>query len=153
MTGHPVVELSLSSSEPEGDVFAYLEDVAPDGKSLLVTEGQLRANFWREVKGGASPIARPALPWHGFGKEDYVPAPFAAGKMLHLRFDMMPTSWVFRAGHRIRLSIAGADWPAFPLHPGLASSNDPAAADTRHPVWTVYRAPSSITVPVVPGRK
>ncbi|MEN9683212.1 MAG: hypothetical protein RLZZ427_963, partial [Pseudomonadota bacterium] len=153
VTGHPLVELSLASTVADGDVFAYLEDVAPDGTSLLVTEGQLRANYWRVQPVGAAAIAKPALPWHGYAKMDYVPQPFAGGKPLTLRFDMMPTAWVFRQGHRIRLSFAGADWPAFPLHPGLSASNDPVGADTRHPVWTIRRAQSSLTLPVVPEHK
>jgi hypothetical protein len=28
---------------------------------------------------------------------------------VRLEFDLMPVSWVFKAGHRIRLSLAGAD--------------------------------------------
>ncbi|MFM5931442.1 MAG: CocE/NonD family hydrolase [Novosphingobium sp.] len=145
VTGYPLVSVELSSTASEGDVFAYLEDVAPDGTSLLVTEGQLRANYWRGVKGGPSPLAKPALPWHGYAKADYAAAPFADGKVLQLNFDMMPTSWVFRKGHRLRLSFAGADYPAFPLHP-LLDAKQP-------PVWTVYRAGTSLTLPVVPARR
>ncbi|MFM5908911.1 MAG: CocE/NonD family hydrolase [Novosphingobium sp.] len=149
VTGHPVVEIALSSTAPEADVFAYLEDVAPDGSSLLVTEGQLRANYWRPARGGPSGLAKPALPWHGYGKADYAPAPLAGGKVVKLRFDMMPTSWVFRPGHRIRLSFGGADWPSFPVHPGLAG----AKGAGKSPVWTVERAATFITLPVVPPRK
>lgn len=153
VTGHPLVELALSSSTAESDVFAYLEDVAPDGTSLLVTEGQLRANYWRLKPGGPASAAKPALPWHGFAKADYAPRPFAGGRALRLRLDLMPTAWVFRRGHRIRLSVAAADWPSFALHPGLSPTNDPKSATT--PVWTIHRGPglSAITLPVVPPRK
>lgn len=150
VTGHPQVDLVLSSDRDESDVFVYLEDVAPDGTSLLVTEGQLRANYHRLRRGGPVPGALPVLPWHGFAKADYVPRPFAGGKVLRLKLDLMPTSWLFRKGHRIRLSLAAADWPSFALHPGLSASNTPDGV--RAPVWTLHRGPglSAITLPVVP---
>jgi uncharacterized protein len=153
VTGHPLLDLALSSDTPEGDVFAYLEDVAPDGTSLLVTEGQLRANYYRLKRGGPAPGARPVLPWQGFARADYVPRPFAAGKVVRLKLDMMPTAWLFRKGHHIRLSLAAADWPSFALHPGLSPANNPASA--RAPVWAVHRGAglSAITLPVVPQSK
>jgi uncharacterized protein len=155
VTGHPLLELVLSSSEAEGDVFAYLEDVAPDGSSLLVTEGQLRANYHRLVPGGPARGARPELPWQGFAANDYRPRPFAKGKQVRLRMDMMPTAWLFAKGQRLRLTLAGADWPSFALHPGLSPANNPAAPDTRRPVWTLWRGAglSSLTLPVVPDSK
>ncbi|MEP7311351.1 MAG: CocE/NonD family hydrolase, partial [Pseudomonadota bacterium] len=33
ITGHPILELTLGASAPTTDVYAYLEDVAPDGSS------------------------------------------------------------------------------------------------------------------------
>lgn len=91
---------------------------------------------------------KPALPWQGFDKADYDPAPFANGRELRLRFDLMPTSWVFRKGHRIRISIAGADSPSFAIHPGLVD----AARKGEAPVWTLRRGVdgSSIVLPVIP---
>jgi uncharacterized protein len=155
VTGHPLVQLALGSDAADGDVFAYLEDVAPDGSALLVTEGQLRANYWRRTGNGPSPISKPILPWHGFGKVDYLPRPFAERPGLRLRFDMLPTAWVFKRGHRIRLSFAGADWPTFRLHPGLSPTNDPAASNTVRSTWTIWRGPGvpELTLPVVPPRK
>lgn len=47
VTGHPQVTLHLSSEVPDGDVYVYLLDVTPDGQALLVSEGQLRANYAR----------------------------------------------------------------------------------------------------------
>jgi len=153
VTGHPLVELALSSSQSEGDVFAYLEDVAPDGSALLVTEGMLRANYHRLKPSGPDPLAKPRLPWHGFERSDYAARPFANGRRLALRFDLQPTAWRFRKGHRIRISFAAADWPSFGLHPGLAPDNDPAKAVA--PIWTLWRGEglSSVTLPVIPARK
>jgi putative CocE/NonD family hydrolase len=155
VTGHPIVELVLSSTHQAG-VFAYLEDVAPDGSSLLVTEGQLRANYHalRPISGmlgeGRRPLeVTPSLPWQGFARSDYDPEPLANGASVRLVFDLMPTSWVFKPGHRIRLSIAGADAPSFALHPALKA----VAERGETPVWRVWRGPnlSSVTLPVIPA--
>jgi len=154
VTGHPLVDLRLSSTAAEGDVFVYLEDVAPDGSSLLVSEGQLRANYHRPrpIETMLAAPARgfgvkPLLPWQGFDQADYDPAPFANGRELRLRFDLMPTSWVFRKGHRIRISIAGADNPSFAIHPGLADT----ARKGEAPGWTLRRGAdgSSVVLPVI----
>jgi uncharacterized protein len=115
ITGHPVVRIELGANASSTDVYAYLEDVAPDGSSLLVSEGQLRADFHRLrpaqsiAAAGAKLRVKPALPYHGYRQSDHDPAPLAEGRTVHLEFDLMPVSWVFKAGHRIRLSLAGAD--------------------------------------------
>jgi len=36
-----------------------------------------------------------------------------------MRFDLTPTSWVFQKGHKLRISIAGADFENFELNPTL----------------------------------
>ncbi|MDQ2641937.1 MAG: CocE/NonD family hydrolase, partial [Pseudomonadota bacterium] len=148
VTGHPLVTVTLSSTAANGDLFAYLEDVGPDGRSLLVTEGQLRLNYPGEkpvqeiIAGAAGTVrVRPELPWHGFTRADYVDNPLANGQVRTYHFDLLPTAWVFRAGHRIRLSLAGADAPSFALHPGGGSK----------PVWTVRRGAglSRLVLPVI----
>ena len=155
VTGHPVLELVLSSTQAEADVFAYLEDVAPDGSSLLVTEGQLRANYHalRSISGmipGGSQVVevQPDLPWQGFAQDDYAAQPLADGRRLRLTFDLMPTSWIFRQGHRIRLSLAGADSPSFAARPGP----DADPADGEPAIWQIWwgEGQSSITLPIVP---
>src|SRR5690606_3654978 len=45
VTGHPIVRLNVSSTAAYGDFFVYLEDVDAEGQVILVTEGQLRAEF------------------------------------------------------------------------------------------------------------
>ena len=159
VTGHPIAHLWVSATAPDLDFFVYLEDLAPDGTDLLVTEGQLRAGFAklvdnnREVLRGEKGIdVKPELPWHGFEKDDYNPEIFAGGKPVELTIDLNPTSWVFKAGHRLRISIACVDYPTFRLHPSVAPGNDPAKAPKELPVVTFHRGgdtPSRIVLPVV----
>jgi hypothetical protein len=84
-----------------------------------------------------------------------VDKPLAGGKVVELYFDLLPTSWVFRKGHRIRVSIACADWPTFQLNPNLAPNNKPDDPANIIPTVTIYRDaehPSHIALPVIPRK-
>lgn len=163
VTGHPVVHLFVSSTADDGDFFVYLEDVDEKGEALLVTEGQLRAAFAtlknndRMILQGARGIdVKPELPWHGFEERDYNPHVFANGAVAELVIDLFPTSWAFRKGHQIRVSIACADYPTFPLHPLLSPHNDPKAPDNAIPTITLHTGgaqASRIDLPVIPAGK
>jgi putative CocE/NonD family hydrolase len=159
VTGHPIVDLWVSSTEDYGDFYIYLEDVDEKGESLLVTEGRLRAEFATLYDNdailppGTGIDIKPDLPWHGYDKDQYVDRPFADGKVVELRFDCLPISWVFRAGHSIRVSLACADWPTFRLHEKLCPSNDPGAGDNKVPTVTIYHdsaRPSHVILPIIP---
>lgn len=136
LTGHPVADLWLSSSVEDGPVFAYLEDIAPDGAIAMVSEGRLQA---RHRKLSPAPFALPDIPWHSFDKsevENLVP-----GQAARFVFDLLPVSRVFKAGHRYRLTITGAD-----PREKLRKTYTPA------PTWTVWfdRAhPSQLVLPLV----
>ena len=159
VTGHPVVHLALSSTADYGDVFVYLNDVDHTGNSLLVTEGQLRAGFAElyesdeMIKTHSGIDVKPDLPWHGYNKDQYVDKVFAGGKLVNLTIDLHPTSWVFKRGHKIRLSIACSDHPTFRLHPQLAPGNDPQNPNNIVPTITVFfgnRYNSFLELPVIP---
>jgi putative CocE/NonD family hydrolase len=105
LTGFPVADLWVSSTAIDGPLFAYLEDVAPDGSITMVSEGRLRASL-RTLN--PAPYKLPAgLPWHGFYRADA--KPLVPGKPVQLVFDLQPVSYVFQAGHRYRLTLTGAD--------------------------------------------
>jgi predicted acyl esterase len=155
VTGHPVVHLWIGSNRENADVFVYLSDVDREGQVHYVTEGQLRASF-HDLSNPAVQTrglleVRPELPWHGYGKEDRDSAPFAGGRVVELSFDLMPTAWFFRAGHKIRISIAGADLDNFELNPTLCPGNDPVGcAGTTLEVHRGAARPSRIDLPVIP---
>jgi len=80
---------------------------------------------------------------------------FSKDNIVKLVFDLFPTSWVFKKGHRIRVSIAAADWPTFDLHPKLSPKNNPSDQANTVPTITVYRDakhPSSIELPIIPPK-
>jgi hypothetical protein len=159
--GHPIVRLWASSTAPDGDFFLYLEDVAPDGEAILVSEYQHRAGFARlrdndeMIPGRPGIDIEPELPWHGFAAADYDPNVFAGGKVVEIVAALYPTGWLFRKGHSIRLSIAAADWPTFELHPALSPSNRPNDSGNLVPMVTIHRGTptaSSLELPVVAGQ-
>jgi putative CocE/NonD family hydrolase len=105
VSGHPVVDLWVSSSEGDAAVHAYLSEVEEDGTVRYVTEGVLRAIHRKECP--PEPFQRWSWPFRTFARADAGPMP--KGEPQRLRFALLPTSWTFRRGSCIRLSIAGAD--------------------------------------------
>jgi len=88
--GHPVLSATITSSVPVAFLSAKLCDVFPDGPSALVARGVLNLAHRRSSTS---------------------PEPLEPGKPTDVTVELDATSWVFEAGHRLRLSLAGADWP------------------------------------------
>ena len=105
ITGHPVLDLWLESSEGDAVIHAYLSEVEPDGTARYVTEGVLRALHRAESE--APTFQKWNWPYRDFSRA--CARPLVPGQPARLRFALLPTSWTFAAGSRIRLSIAGAD--------------------------------------------
>lgn len=105
VTGHASARIWLTSEAKDAAVILYLEDIGPDGEARYVTEGQLRAIFRRTAP---APANYPQFgPWHPCGEGDA--EPLVPGEPALLEIQLMPTSWLFRPGHRIRLALAAAD--------------------------------------------
>lgn len=141
ITGHPVVTLHVASTLSDGAFHIYLEDVAPDGSVRYLTEGVLRGSR-RKVSAGAAPYWQ-AGPYHSLRRADYLP--MVPGEMTELAFALFPTSALIKPGHKIRISIAGADKDFYARVP-----------EKGDPVWTVStgaNAPSFIDLPVIPATK
>ncbi|MEO8452837.1 MAG: CocE/NonD family hydrolase [Gemmatimonadota bacterium] len=104
IVGHPVLRLYVTSDQPDGDFQAILSEVDDKGFSRYVTEGMLRASH-RDTT--TAPWNNLGLPWHrGYAADK---KPMVPGQVAELDFDLLPTATVFNAGHRLRLTITGAD--------------------------------------------
>ena len=135
VTGNALVHLWIASSRSDANVFAYLEDVAPDSTVQVVTEGRLKASLRALAD---APWQMPAgVPWHRGYAEDA--APLVPGTPVELTFDMLPTSWIFRPGHRMQITVTGSDH--------RERLRDPA--ETRITVLTGRRHPSQVLLPVI----
>ena len=104
MAGYPVVALRMTADRPDANVFAYLEDVAPDGKAVVVSLGRLAASHRQLAQ---APYETLGLPWDSGRAADNVP--LEPGKPAELKFALTPSAWVFKAGHRMRVVVTGAD--------------------------------------------
>jgi len=103
--GHAVVELSIESSQPDANLFVYVSEVEADGAERYVTEGLLRL-LHRKVS-PAPANYRTSWPFRSFSRRDASPLP--VGRRETVSIPLLPMSWRFAAGSRIRLSIAGGD--------------------------------------------
>lgn len=116
ITGVPILELSVTTTAPKADFFAYLEEVGPDGKAHIFADGMVRANY----NGEPYPAYRSISPQpSGFSKDE---APSIAGKPVKVRIAFEPLSHVVLKGKRLRLALAGSDKGHF---------TSPALKDTR----------------------
>lgn len=136
LVGNPVVHLYVSSDYPDVAFFAYLQDVAPDGRVTYITEGMLRS-IHRKIATEPLPYTQ-AGPPHSFNRADRLP--LIPGETAEISFALFPTAALIRKGHRLEVSIAGADADTFQRYPRRGD-----------PTWTIFRGgprPSGITIPL-----
>jgi uncharacterized protein len=137
MSGHPVLTLWISSSESDAALHVYLSEVESDGRVHYVTEGILRALHREESS--APRYEKWTWPYHGFMRADAHPLPINTPTFL--RFALLPTSWRFAKGSRLRLALAGAD-----------SDHYAQVPHGRPPVLTVHHGSDHATMLELPWR-
>jgi hypothetical protein len=81
------------------------------------------------------------LPWHSHTRDAV--QPLVSGTPSEVVFEMLPLSYIFKAGHRLRLTLFLAD-PASPTAPNTVSR----IAVVRSPSM-----PSSVTLPIIPAAR
>jgi putative CocE/NonD family hydrolase len=106
--GHPVAHLWLATGAPDLDLFVYLEEVDSRGRATYITEGNLRASHRAQ---GDAPFDNLGLPYHRYYESELAAIP--SGEPIELVLDLLPTSYLFRTGNRIRITVAFADADSF----------------------------------------
>jgi hypothetical protein len=112
VTGPAALNLLVSSSTEDADLFVVLRAFSPDLEEVVfqgaidphtpVGQGWLRASHRRLDKR----LSRPYRPYHTHdGKQ-----PLTPGEVVELAIEMWPTSIVVPKGYRIGLSIRGKDY-------------------------------------------
>ncbi|HXT34019.1 MAG TPA: CocE/NonD family hydrolase [Chloroflexota bacterium] len=121
ITGHPFVVLHAASDCPDTDWHVTLCDVLPDGRSEQLAAGCLRAAY----RGG----------------REAPPTPIEPGRIYEYRIELPAISNLWPTGHRLRLTVASADFPATARNP---NTNAPAGDDEiwRLAVNSVYHSPA-----------
>jgi hypothetical protein len=99
IAGYVSVRLYVSSSEPDGDLMVKLVDVYPDGRAFNITDTALRLRY-------RDGIEQPRL--------------MKPGTIYAATLDQMAIAAHFAAGHRLRLEVAGTNFPEYErnLHSG-----------------------------------
>lgn len=137
VTGPVVIRLWISSSAPDTDFTAKLIDVHPpnadypQGYAMNLTDGILRCRYRRS--------------WEN-------PELLAPGEVAEITIEPMPTSNLFKKGHRIRLDISSSNFPRFDVNPNSGEPEGRAqrrqAAVNRVHLSAQY--PSQLLLPIVP---
>ncbi|MDA0839692.1 MAG: CocE/NonD family hydrolase [Planctomycetota bacterium] len=132
VTGPVTATIFASTTARDTDFVARLCDVYPDGRSINITEGVIRARF-RKRDWATPKLIEPGIP-------------------LEYTIELLPTSNVFKKGHRIRLDITSSN---FPLWDRNLNTGNPPGTDTE--MQTADQAilhdpghPSHILLPVIP---
>ncbi len=140
VTGHPVVHLWVTSTAPDGNFFAFLEEVDKDGFSQYVSDRGIRAS--RRIVYQQPPWSELGVPYLRAYEEDY--APLSEVEPVELVFDTYATSYIFRKGNRIRVTITCSHLPTYQLPPSLTYDPPPLIS-----VYRYAKYPSYITLPVI----
>lgn len=133
VTGPVTVILYAASSAPDTDFVARLTDVYPDGRSINITEGAIRARF-RESVWGEPKLMEP-------------------GRVYEFRLDLQATSNVFRRGHCLRVQVTSSNFPLWDrnLNTGGHPGTDTGMCVAQQTIYHDRERPSCITLPVIPA--
>jgi putative CocE/NonD family hydrolase len=142
VTGHPVAHLWLSADAPDVNVLVYLEDVDSTGRSTFVTDGVMRASHRSTEQ--RSPWKELGIPFHP-GTQPQLKS-LVSGVPVELNFDLHPTSYLFRRGSRLRVTITGAERNTY---------EQPAGFDVAAPptflIYSESGRDSRVVLPVIPS--
>jgi len=131
VTGPVAVNFWAASDAKDTDWTAILLDVEPDGKPYNVTMGILRARYRRGI------LKAPEL--------------LLPGAVEQYSLELMPTSYTFKKGHRIRLCLSSSNFPLWDRNPNTGGEIH-LETRTRVAHQTIYHdtfRPSHVVLPIV----
>eukprot|EP01059_Diplonema_ambulator_P009097 TRINITY_DN18908_c0_g1_i1.p1 TRINITY_DN18908_c0_g1~~TRINITY_DN18908_c0_g1_i1.p1 ORF type:complete len:593 (+),score=127.04 TRINITY_DN18908_c0_g1_i1:56-1780(+) len=133
VTGPLSARLFVSSDRKDTDFTAKLTDVYPDGKSRLINDGIVRMRWRQGETGGALPNL------------------MTPGQIYEIEVSMWNTSYIFPAGHKIRLSVSSSNYPRFDVNPntGRPLSDDSIPLPALNKLYLGGDHASYFTLPVV----
>jgi putative CocE/NonD family hydrolase len=133
VTGFGEAHLVFSTDVVDTDFFVTLSDVYPDGRSILITDGQVRTRFRRSTD-------RPQL--------------LTPNRTDSVTVGLWATSNLFKKGHQIRVRLTSSNFPRFARN---LNSGKPVAEQTEREIriatQTVFHSKgrlSRIVLPIVP---
>jgi putative CocE/NonD family hydrolase len=120
------------SSAPDTDWIVRLCDVHPDGRSMSVCDGILRARFRESFR---------------------QPQVMTPGQVYRFDVDLWATAQLFRAGHRLRVHVTSSDFPRYDrnLNTGGAFGEEVVGRVAVNSVLHDAQHPSHLLLPVFPA--
>jgi len=111
LAGPMAARIYLTSTRPDTELVATVDDIAPNGSSNPITSGALLGSMraldpsrtWT-VSGGQT-----IVPYHPYTQASSTPVP--VGKVVSEDIEIFPTFARIAAGHRLRLTLATSDTP------------------------------------------
>jgi len=133
ITGHPRMMLYASSDCLDTDWHVSLCDVAPDGTSDVITSAAMRAAYRDGI--------------------DATPSAIEPHQVYAYRLEFMAISNVWKAGHRLRVTMASADFPRSARNPNTnaPTGDDEISVIAHNTVLHTPVHPSHLLLPVVPA--
>jgi putative CocE/NonD family hydrolase len=133
LVGPVEVVLYAASSAKDTDWIVRISDVFPNGMTVFMTEGIIRARYRNSFEGDSIELLEP-------------------GEVAEYRIRCYPIANVFRRGHRVRLDVTSSSFPRFSRN---LNTGDDVGTGTRMQVarQTVLHTsayPSHVVLPVLP---
>jgi predicted acyl esterase len=115
--GPASVELVLSSTAPDTDLYAVLSDVWPDGSAHPMAAGRLKSTFpgVDVARSLVDPAGNIVQPYGTYDVED--PADIGEERRYHV--ELWPIGNQFDVGHRLRLHVIGVSGASQPGPPAI----------------------------------
>jgi putative CocE/NonD family hydrolase len=132
VTGPITATIYASTTAADTDFVVKLLDVDPDGQ---MSQSEAPPGYWHEVQPGYLKGT-----FRSYKSQYRTPTPIPVGEVVRYDIEVWPTSWFFRTGHRIGLTIASSDTLA------AGPNTNPAQVTIFHSA----QYPSNITLPVIP---
>ncbi|MHC4519825.1 MAG: CocE/NonD family hydrolase [Planctomycetota bacterium] len=130
ITGPITVKLWASSTARDTDFTAKICDVYPDGRSMIVLDGIVRARHRNSME--KSELLEPE-------------------KIYEFEIDLWATSLVISPGHSVRIAISSSNAPRFEPNPntGKPSGSDDQTQVATNTIYVNAKHPSHVVFPVV----
>ncbi len=150
--GPLVLDLWVSSTAEDMDLFVTLRNIDPDGNDICeigqhgqavpcVTKGWLRASHRK-----LDPVkSLPYRPYHAHDRRLWL----QPGEIVECRVEVWPTSMVFKKGHRIRVDVQPRDGVGSAPYTHYHADYNMGARNT---VYAGGDKPSYLLLPVIPAK-
>lgn len=133
LLGTVKVRLFASTDAKDTDFGARFCDVYPDGRSMLMNEGMVKARYCK-----------------GTTREEFI----EPGRVYEYEIDLWDTALVLPPGHRIRITIISSSNPRYEPNPntGEPFRQHTKTVKAKNDIYHSESFPSSVILPVIDGK-